>query len=70
VGKGHPCCNYHTCFCKIAYSLKMNQGRDVSIREWICIGDYVALKDVSPLWLISLETPKVKTKCVEDIWLM
>ncbi len=45
VGKKHLCCNDHTCLCKIVYSLKMNQGRDLpSIREWICIGDYVALK--------------------------
>jgi len=46
VGKGHPCCNYHTCLCQIAYSLKMNQGKDVPIREWIRIGDYVSLKRI------------------------
>jgi len=46
VGKGRPCHNYHTCLHKIAYSLKMNQGKDESIREWVRIGDYVAFKRI------------------------
>jgi len=43
MGKGRPCCNYHTCLRQILHSLK-KQGKDEPIREWIRIGDYVALK--------------------------
>jgi len=44
VGKGRPCCNHHACLLRIVQSLKQNQGKEEPIREWICIGDYVAFR--------------------------
>ena len=48
----------------------MNQGKDEPIREWIHIGDYVALKRCFFSLAYIIGDSKVRTKCVEDIWLM
>jgi len=52
MGKGCPCCNHHKCLRHILQFLKHFQGKDVPIREWICICDHVSLKRLFSQFLL------------------